>query len=212
MKLSLSEKSLQLEQAFRKLQDISASFQSVSVEISRGEHENSILHKRLGDSEQNESDLSKRLFDAETQVETLQADLLLARQDLAFRDTELYNLRNAIEGLSRDADHRVEVMKKDGDRILNQELEKRDKECSVLKENYEQKISILLDNVKEAQQRETDESLLRRKSELEYVSERKRLQTAVEQAMLRLQNSNEDLVDRAVIANLIVTYFKRNRY
>ena len=30
--------------------------------------------------------------------------------------------------------------------------------------------------------------------------------------MLRLQNSNEDVVDRAVIANLFVSYFKKNRF
>lgn len=210
--MSLSEKTQQLDHVSQRLQELRSTYHNLSAEMSKGEQENTSLYRRLEEAEQSAADLSKRLFDSEAEVETLQADLLLARQDLSFRDTELYNLQNAIDGISREADHRVELVKQEDARVQTEAAGKYEDRLRDQQNKFNLKLSMLQEELKAAQQREVDESLLRRKSELESAVERKRLQAAVEQAMIRIQNSSEDVVDRAVVANLFVSYFKKNRY
>ena len=56
-----------------------------------------------------------------------------------------------------------------------------------------------------------DEMLFRRKAEIDMNTEKRRMAKTLDSALKQLQNSREDVVDRALIANLIVNYFHRNR-
>ncbi len=56
-----------------------------------------------------------------------------------------------------------------------------------------------------------DEQLLRRRMEIEIAAEKRKMQNALEAAITQLQNSQTDAVDRTLIANLLVSFFKRNR-
>ena len=58
----------------------------------------------------------------------------------------------------------------------------------------------------------TDEALLRRKAELDMNAEKRRMQKTLEGAVAQLRNSQADVVDRTLISNLIISYFKRKRW
>ena len=67
--------------------------------------------------------------------------------------------------------------------------------------------------VKVKQQEEiiNEDALHRRKMELDLIAEKKKMQRTLEDALRGLKNSQEDVVDRTLIANLIVSYFQRKR-
>jgi hypothetical protein len=59
--------------------------------------------------------------------------------------------------------------------------------------------------------RSTEEEVSRRKLLMDCGAERARMQQTLDQALRQLQNSREDVVDRALVANLIVSYISRRR-
>jgi uncharacterized protein with von Willebrand factor type A (vWA) domain len=141
----------------------------------------------------------------------LQSDLAMMRQDLDFKSTEVQNLNFAIDGLERESERRVASANADFEARLERLSKEHRNNVLALERSLMQQVSNLQASLAESKQREVDEGLLRRKAEMEWVAERKRLQTAVESAMRKLQNSSEDVVDRAVVANLIVSYFRKRK-
>ena len=57
----------------------------------------------------------------------------------------------------------------------------------------------------------SDQELYRRKAELEFNKEKKKLQQTLEKTLQQLNNSQQDVIDRKLMANLLVQYFKRRR-
>ena len=62
-----------------------------------------------------------------------------------------------------------------------------------------------------AEQVASDQELLRRKAEMDYNRERRKIQSTLETTLSQLSNSQQDVVDRALMANLICSYFQRRR-
>ena len=56
-----------------------------------------------------------------------------------------------------------------------------------------------------------DAIILQRKAELDLQSEKRKMQKTVETAIIQMRNTQEDVVDRALVANLLVSYFKKRR-
>jgi hypothetical protein len=56
-----------------------------------------------------------------------------------------------------------------------------------------------------------EKKLSRRKVELEMGKERTQLQQSLDRAAESARNSNDDIVDRSIVANLIVTYIRDGR-
>ena len=212
LKQTLADTNQELEYASRKLQEITLSYETISSETVRVEQDNKQLYSRLAEATANVVKSNNACFEAEARLETIQADLALARVDLSFRETELYNLNLAIEGLDKESVRKIELVTAEADRKLCQIIKAHESEILSREIQHNEAIEQIKQLLAESKRRETDENLLRRKSELESSSERKRLQTAIESAALQLQNINEDVVDRTVIGNLFVSYFKRGRY
>jgi uncharacterized protein (DUF3084 family) len=211
LKLSLAEKQQEAESLTRRVHDLSASFQQVSSELTRLQEENRSLYNRYDEKDSNCKQLMKTLFDADSKIELMSSDLAMIRQDFEFKNIEVQNLNLAIEGLEKDFERRAASISADFESRLER-LSKEHRNDVVAKERLVmQQISNLQAVLTESKQREVDEGLLRRKAEIEWANERRRLQTAIETAMNKLQNSSEDVVDRAVIANLIVSYFRKRK-
>jgi hypothetical protein len=77
---------------------------------------------------------------------------------------------------------------------------------------YEKKLHESEKNYHVLEQQLSDEALKRRKFQYDMNMEKKRMQKTLEDALIQLKNSQEDVVDRTLISNLIVSYFQRKRY
>ncbi len=62
-----------------------------------------------------------------------------------------------------------------------------------------------------AERLEEEQELRLRKAEMDFNAEKRRVHKTLEGALSQLSNSQHDAVDRQLIANLIVSYFKRRR-
>ena len=80
-----------------------------------------------------------------------------------------------------------------------------------IKENWQVKLDMQNEQKLALERKVDDEALLRRKAEIDMNTEKRRMAKTLDAALLQLNNSREDVVDRAMIANLIVNYFHRNR-
>jgi chromosome segregation ATPase len=211
IKQSLFERTQSSEVLSRRLQETSISYQAALRDAAKAQEENQLLLRRINDLETACSQLDKHLFDSNAKRAELEADIGVVKQDLVFRETELVNLRFAIDGIEKEAARRIDLGRLEAAESIKSEQNKYENLLHSLELKHEELESSIYRQLTEAKQRENDEAILRRKGELEWAIERKRLQDAVSAAMLRLQNSSEDVVDRTVVANLFVSYFKNSK-
>lgn len=211
IKMSLSEKQSEAEILTQRVYDLSTSYDQLSSELERLQEENRSLYNKYEERDSACKQLSKSLFDVESKLETLQSDLAMVRQDLDFKSVEVQNLNLAIDGMERESERRLASTNNDFETRLERLANEHRNNILAMERSLMQQVSNLQAALNESKQREVDEGLLRRKAEMEWVAERRRLQTAVESAMRKLQNSSEDVVDRAVVANLIVSYFRKRK-
>merc|ERR1711998_926 len=103
-------------------------------------------------------------------------------------------------GLKMDFDRRISEL----DSKHNNEIVEKDKLWEVKLKEVEMK---LIHNEQLLQ----DAIILQRKAELDLQSEKRKMQKTVEGAIAQLRNTQEDVVERALVANLVVSYFNKKR-
>ena len=158
------------------------------------------------------SQLEQMRYENQISLEGALADTLLLRKDLSRSETELRNLKTAIQAFQAEKEQfqiRLSIDKANIEESMKRHYMS---EYAILEDKYKQ--------INHAKQQELDqlliqledEKLLRRKSEMDLQAEKMKMQRALEGALQQLHNTQEDTVDRALITNLVVTYFRRNRY
>jgi hypothetical protein len=156
--------------------------------------------------------VEKELYDKETLYEMSQSDILILKQDLSTRSLELHNVHFAL--------HQLEKERAQGERIINIECELKinkiiEEKTQSIKEMEEICKNKLIDDAnlrKSLVQTCEDDELLRRKAEIDFNNEKRKMQKTLEDALSQLRNSSDDVVDRVLISNLIVSYFRRKRF
>ena len=157
------------------------------------------------------SDRERTIYDYEGKIEVYQSDLKVTKQDLAIRSKELENIHLAMNRMEKE----YQLNLKKIDESSNAKLKRYENECNhKIQEEiqvYQLKIDVLEKELKEKQLQIEDEVLLKRKLEIEMITEKKKLSTTLQHALNQLQNSQNDSVDRVLIKNLIVRYFQQRR-
>lgn len=155
--------------------------------------------------------MHRELGDKNAEMEAAKADLIIVRQDLMLRDTENRNLQEAIGHLERERDllaSRTSAGLQGKTKEFEEELHTKIDHAN---EVWAAKLHAQEEVVRLTEQKRQDEEILRRKAELEFTEEKRRMQRTLENALKQLENSQRDVVDRELITNLIVSYFKRNK-
>lgn len=127
------------------------------------------------------------------------------------RSKELENIHLAMNRMEKE----YQLNLKKIDENWNEKIQKYGNEwINKLQEetqSYQKKIEVLQKDLKEKELQIEDEVLLKRKLEIEMITEKKKLSTTLQHALNQLQNSQNDSVDRILIKNLIVRYFQQRR-
>eukprot|EP01041_Mallomonas_annulata_P006297 gene6297-12742_t len=155
--------------------------------------------------------LQQREYEIKASLEASKADHSLLEQDIIQLQIEIKNLNNAIKNTQNERD-----VLKNKLNIEKEFYEDKIKEIKILEQNISyEKNKIFIDDLKskisELQQEVEDSVLIRRKMELEMNQEKLKMQKAMTVTIEKLHNNQEDNIDRALIKNLIITYFRRNR-
>ena len=155
------------------------------------------------------SENEKMNYDLTNYSDVLQSDVLLAKEELEQRILEVSNLQVALESSEREIEGEkrkaVEGTMKAKDEIIQQG------EARIVEavQGWKGILSLAEEELAESKQRVEDEALLRRKAQLDLNSEKKAMQKSLEAALAQLRNSQQDVVDRALIANLVASYFQK---
>lgn len=157
------------------------------------------------------STLEKSLYDKRTEVEVAHSDLLLAQQDLEQRDLECQNVHLALQQMQRERDIATRRLEESFEAKVVEAKAAAEKRLVEAEESFAHRLQEEEDRRKACEAKITDEALLRRKAELDMNAEKRRMQKTLEAAVAQMRNSQDDVVDRTLIANLLVSFFKRKR-
>jgi myosin heavy subunit len=169
------------------------------------------LDREYAQQQQSKLLLEKEKYDLEAKLDVMQADVKLINKDLEQRELEIANLNSTIRYFEKEKEnHRLSVQR-EYENQLQSYRKRMDDDVESMELVWKEKIKQLEAKIKDLELKLQDEQLLRRKAEVDINHDRKRIQHTLNEALERLKNSQEDVVDRRLVANLIVSYFKRKR-
>ena len=183
----------------------------VNLELESTKRHKEQLEAALEEAKRRQGELEKANYDLTESQQTVQSDTLLMQQELEQRKLEINNLRDALQQLKRE--HSVWKSRNQEDIESKLDLQLKEHQIALLdvETSWRLKLGEQEESVKLAQQRLQDEALLRRKAEIDLANEKRKLKKTLDETLAQLRNSQEDVVDRALISNLIVAYFARGR-
>ena len=156
--------------------------------------------------------LEQRCHQIQSSHDVFVSDHLGLKQDLANRETELNNMRSIVHQLEEQYKSQLgRFQAEQQSKLKAQEQELKRKHDKIMEE-FQIKFDEQSAQLKEAKQKIETEMLLRRKAEVEMRRDKKKMEAGFESTLKQMQNSNIDnMVDRTLVANLIVSYIQRRR-
>jgi hypothetical protein len=157
------------------------------------------------------AELDKAKYDLLEKQETMRSDTLLLQQELDQRRLETDNLHNTLQQVKRE--HVAWKGRSQDDVERKLDAQRKDHEAALLEfeASWRQKIGEQEELIRLGNQRCQDEALLRRKAEIDLNAEKRKMKKTLDDTLAQLRNSQADVVDRTLLANLLVSYFKRGR-
>jgi len=156
--------------------------------------------------------VEKELYDKSAELEVTRTDILLIRQELDRRHVEVSNLKEAIQQVESERDFYVSRAQRELVEKLKAAQEQAETERKELVAHLSQQLEGERAQRIKLEEARQDHELFHRKAELEFNQEKKKMQRTLENALSQLNNSQQQVIDRMLVANLIVSYFKRRRY
>lgn len=141
----------------------------------------------------------------------MKADMSIIQHDLKQRNIELNNLHIALGQLQKERDDIIKRINSEQDKKIQNVIDDVKANYIIIEENYKKEI-IDKDNINHLlKEKLEDESLLRRKAEIEFNNEKKKMQKTLETALIQIRNTDDDVVDRVLVTNLFVDYIQKRR-
>ena len=157
------------------------------------------------------SHTEKAQYDLQAQLDATTSDLKISRQDMAVKTKELENVLSAIESLERD---KVALLRR-SEEVHSEKMARAQREwvsrLEEIRREHEEVEGSFRSRERELEMRLEEEVLLRRKMEMDVSVEKRKMNKTLEHALKQLQNSQADSVDRVLVKNLLLTYFKQKR-
>jgi chromosome segregation ATPase len=177
------------------------------------------IASRLSASERNLESTRRMLaqreqecYDKNAELEVTRSDMQIARQDLERKIMEVANLQEAVSQIESEKNFAVSRYQRDlAERTSTFKLQAEEEKSRIEGELRRQ----LEEERARRQQLEAstqEYELFYRKADMEFNKEKKKMQRTLENALQQLSNSQAQVIDRMLVANLIVSYFKRRRY
>jgi hypothetical protein len=174
------------------------------------QHAKSQVEVAYLDCKRNLTSKEQQCYELQTRSDVNQAELRLLQRENTQYHVEIQNLRDVVNSLEQEAHHAQQQYRIQLEHVSNQHQ-------SLLsqiqaQQSSQQSLDQLTKQLEQAQQYGLDQELACRQLQWEYSKEQRRLQQDLGDVIKQFRNSSQDVIDRALIANLVVSYFKRNRY
>lgn len=153
----------------------------------------------------------KECSDLKAKHDVMISELRMLQLDNSQRTLEIDNLRAALSSTESDYHHLQLQHKK---QLADSSLVHADLLQQIKQSNSAQVQDAMREmqtKLASAEQHAQDQELLCRQAQWEFQKEKQRLQQSLQDVINQLQNSSKDVIDRALVANLVVSYFQRKR-
>jgi hypothetical protein len=200
-----------LSQALRHAEEEAVSTSGMHRALSMSQSNEVELRQRLQITEQQARESEKVVYELSVMVDTLQADLIICRQECERHATEASNLHAALRQQDQDREGAHIRVQQEAALLVNQAHAEHEQRLADVRRQLESQLHAEREELKVIRQRAEDESLLRRKAQLDLNAEKRSMQKTLENALSQIQNSQENVVDRQLIANLFVSYIHKGR-
>jgi hypothetical protein len=144
-------------------------------------------------------------------INTTKSDMNILQHDLKQRNIELNNLHIALGQLQKERDDIIKRINSEQDKKIQDIINNEKSNYLIIEENYKKIIIEKDQNICLLKEKLEDESLLRLKADIEFNNEKKKMQKTLEIAVSQMRNTDDDVVDRALVTNLFVDYIKKRR-
>lgn len=155
--------------------------------------------------------LQQSYLSLQGQYDVISNDLSLLQTDLNHRQLEITNLHLVIKQFHKEKDISISKLIEDFHKKQLVIQEEHEKYIQSLTFQFQKNIQEKVIQIQEMNQKFNDELLLKRKLEIDFNQEKRKMQKTLNDALSQIKNSQLDVVDRTLISNLIVSYFKRKR-
>lgn len=200
-----------LEQQLRHLTGAEEAAAQLQAELAQAHGALGATERNLEAARRAVAQLEKDCYDRDSELEVTRSDILLVRQELDRRLVEVSNLNEAIHQVETERAYTVARLQKD----LAEKVEQVRKAAESGQDQALSELRRQLDEEKgrriKLEEASQDHELFHRKAELDFIKEKKKMQRTLENALAQLNNSQQQVIDRMLVANLIVSYFKRRR-
>lgn len=158
------------------------------------------------------SNLEKDNYEKTSNMEILKSDYLLLQQEAEQKSLELRNLKDAINEFEKEKLVEIERIKLNHVNNMNQLRNELELVITSIKNENNEKLLLQQQRTNYLLEQIQEHELFRRKAEIDLINEKKTMQRSLENALSQLQNSQNDVIDRATVASLVVSYFQKKRY
>jgi chromosome segregation ATPase len=171
----------------------------------------SICEHDLDASRRKVAQLESEIYSKDAELEVTRADILLVRQELERRYVEISNLNDAVAQVEAEKTFNAGRHQRDLAEKIEEIQTKCAEESAAALQDITQRLRAEQERCATLQDASQEYELQFRKAEMDFNKEKKKMQRTLENALTQLNNSQQDVVDRMLVANLIVNYLKKRR-
>jgi hypothetical protein len=208
---SLTRDNEELKRLAHELDTVKPQWHSLQTQYADVLAVNTQLEETLLENKRALAEKEQQCYDQLTTIDVLQAEQRLLQQEINLRTQEIDNLNDALAHIDRE--HATQL----------QSLRRQIQETEASKEAYAQQIAAqqadqwkasLVDAQRRAQaltQQHEDAELRHRQQQLQWSQEKQTMQRTLANTIESLQHTSRDVIDRTLMANLLVQYFQRKK-
>lgn len=183
----------------------------VKVELTQTVSALRAAEEALDDARRRIAQLERDCYYKDTELDVTRSDILLVRQELQQRCIEVSNLKDALSQVTEESTFKSSRFQRELNEKLDDTRRQADLQLKLVEEEWHLKLQDEVSKRIIIEQTSQDRELLLRKAEMDFSKEKVKMQRTLEGALAQLSNSQRDVIDRTLVANLIVSYFKRKR-
>lgn len=208
---SLTRENDELKRLAHELETLKPQWHSLQTQYADLLAVNTQLEEALLENKRSLAEKEQQCYDQLTTIDVLQAEQRLLQQEINLRTQEIDNLNDALAHIDREHATQLQSLRR---QVQDTEASKETYAQQIAAQQAEQWKIALVDAQRRTQaltQQYEDAELRHRQQQLQWSQEKQTMQRTLANTIESLQHSSRDVIDRTLMANLLVQYFQRKK-
>lgn len=195
----------------RELEQYEARYAEVQEQFDEMQVVKNQLEEALNETKRYLAGKEKQCYDQLTSLDVAQAEQRLMQQEINLRMQEINNLNDALAHIDAEHQGQLQALRRQIQDVNNAKEEYAKSYASQQAEGWKKSLMEVQKHAQQLTRQLEDQELFHRQHLLQLNQEKQQMQKSLENAIQRLQNTSQDVIDRTLMANLFVQYFQRKK-